>query len=90
MIIKTKFDKDDRVIFINNNSIISAIIKDVIYLNDKVKYLILLNKSKNSIDKDETILKTEAECFLNIDELAKYYKKNMTILDYKKENDSFL
>lgn len=73
MIIETRFEIGEKVVLINHDKIITLPVKDIEYLNGKVRYSFCETKATTSLDKDRIIYRDEEDIFRSINQLADYY-----------------
>lgn len=75
MKIETKFDVDENVITIHNDSIVTLPVKSFEYnsIYKSTKYTLLKYKAVNFGDKDGVVVKSEDECFKSLKELTEFY-----------------
>lgn len=74
MKIETKFEIDEKVVTIDNNSIVILPVIGIEYVFKRIRYTLLKYKAVNFGDKNGVTIKDEDECFKSIKELAEYYE----------------
>lgn len=73
MTIETRFNKGEQVFVIHDSTIIRIPIKDVVYGNGKIHYILIKTKAVQLIDKDVEIAVAESDCFANLEALKLHF-----------------
>ena len=71
MTIETKYNKNDKVMIIENNKIISVTVYVIMYNNGRVQYDLLIKKALTLMDKDYSVIRDEEDVYANVEEIAK-------------------
>ena len=74
MIIETKFNTGEKVVFINGGSIITRKVTQIAYRYGAIYYTFVITKAISMSDRDTEVEMDQRDCWGTVKELAEFYE----------------